>query len=80
MSIITFILVGALAGYVAGKLMRGKGFGLFLNILIGIIGSTIGGWLFKFLEISTGNGFVISLVVATIGAILLIFVADRLKK
>ena len=69
MSFLWFIIIGIVAGYVAGKIMRGGGFGLIVNLVVGIIGGVLGGWLFSLLGIYSTGGIIGSLVVATIGAI-----------
>lgn len=79
MGIIAFLVIGALAGWLAGKLMKGRGFGLLGNIVIGIVGSVIGGFVFGLLGISAG-GFIGSLVMATVGAALLLYIVSLLRK
>ena len=74
-----FLLVGALAGWLGGQIMKGEGFGLLGNIVVGIIGGIIGGWLFGFLGISTGSGFVGSIITAAAGAIVLLWLARLFK-
>ena len=74
------ILIGALAGFIAGKVMKGGGFGILLNILLGIIGGAVGGWLFGVLGISIGEGFVGDLITGSIGAVVILFVAGLFKK
>jgi uncharacterized membrane protein YeaQ/YmgE (transglycosylase-associated protein family) len=76
---LAFLVIGALAGWIAGKLMRGGGFGLLGNIVVGVVGSLIGGFLFGLLGLS-GVGFIGSLVTATAGAVVLLFVVGVLKK
>lgn len=78
-SLIIFLAIGALAGWIAGTLMKGGGFGLLGNIVIGIIGSVLGGWLFGLLGITT-SGLVGSLITATAGAVILLFIVGLLKK
>ena len=80
MSLIAFIVLGALAGWLAGKIMKGSGSGLIVNIFIGIVGSMIGGWVFNFFGFNSDGGFIGSLITATVGAIILIFVVSKLKK
>lgn len=80
MSFLIFLLIGAIAGWLAGIVMKGGGFGLIVDIIIGIIGSVIGGWVFGLMGISAGGGMLGSIVVATIGAILLLFVVRLFKK
>ena len=78
-SLIMVLIIGALAGWLAGKIMKGKGFGIPVNIVVGIIGAIIGGFLFGLLGVSAG-GFIGSLVTATIGAIVLLFLVSLVKK
>ncbi|MEJ2141664.1 MAG: GlsB/YeaQ/YmgE family stress response membrane protein [Gammaproteobacteria bacterium] len=78
-SLIMVLVIGALAGWLAGKIMKGKGFGIPVNIVVGIIGAIIGGFLFGLLGVSAG-GFIGSLVTSTIGAIALLFVISLIKK
>ncbi|PQA27309.1 GlsB/YeaQ/YmgE family stress response membrane protein [Amnimonas aquatica] len=75
MSVIWFLLIGAIAGWLAGLIMKGGGFGLIGNIVVGILGSVVGGFLFQSVGVSAGG-----LVTATIGAIVLLFVVNILKK
>jgi len=80
MSFIYFLIIGAVAGWIAGKLMRGGGFGVIGNIVVGVIGGILGGWLFGFLGIAAGAGFIGSLVTAVIGAVVLLFIVGLFKK
>jgi len=80
MSWIWFILIGIVSGFLAGKIMRGSGFGLIVNLLVGIAGAVIGGWVFGFLNISIGSGLIGSLITSLIGAIILLFVISLFKK
>ncbi len=80
MSFLWFIIVGAVAGWGAGKIMQGGGFGLLMNIVLGIVGGVIGGWVFSLLGISTDGGLMGSLVTALVGAVLLLYVARLIKK
>ena len=75
-----FLILGAAAGWLAGTLMRGGGFGLIGNIIVGIVGAFIGGWLFGILGISAGGSFVGSLITATIGAAVLLWGVGMLKR
>ena len=74
-----FLAIGAIAGWLAGTLVKGGGFGLLGNIIVGIVGAFVGGYLFGALGISTGGIFG-SIITATVGAIVLIFVIRVLKK
>lgn len=58
MSFLWFIIIGIVAGYVAGKIMRGGGFGLIVNLVVGIIGGILGGWLFSLLGIYSTGGII----------------------
>jgi len=80
MSLLYFILIGAVAGWLAGQIMKGGGFGLLVNIILGIIGGAVGGWLFGQLGISAGGGLGGSLITATVGAVAVLFVAGLFKK
>lgn len=80
MSLLWFLLIGCLAGFLAGKILRGGGFGLVGNLVVGVIGAVVGGFLFGLLGISTGNGTLGSLVTATIGAVVLLWLIGFIKK
>lgn len=73
------LVIGAVAGWLAGKIMKGKGFGILGNIVVGVVGAVVGGFLFGLLGVSTG-GMAGSLVTATIGAIVLLWVVSLVKK
>ena len=77
--LIIFLAIGAVAGWLAGKLMKGGGFGLPVNIVVGVVGAVIGGFVFGLLGI-TATGLIGSIVSATAGAVLLLFVVDVIKK
>ncbi len=80
MEFIWFILVGLVAGWLAGQLMKGGGFGVIGDIVVGVLGALIGGLLFRALGMSTGGGLLGAIIVATIGAVLLIFVLRLIKR
>ena len=69
-----WLLIGLLAGWLAGKLSRGRGYGCITNVILGLIGAVLGGWIFTKLNIP-GFGFIYSLAAATLGAVLLVAVA-----
>lgn len=77
--LVLMLLVGGLAGWLAGLLIKGGGYGLLGNIVIGIVGAMIGGNLFQALGISAG-GLVGALITATAGAIVLLFVVRLIKR
>ncbi len=72
--LIGWILIGLLAGWLAGKLSRGRGYGCITNIILGLIGAVLGGWIFTKLGI-WGGGFLYSLAAATVGAVVLVAIA-----
>lgn len=74
-----FIVVGLVAGWLAGQVMKGGGYGLVGNIVVGMLGALLGGFLFSSLGASTGGGLPGSIVVATIGAIVLLFGVRLIK-
>ena len=79
MGLIGSIIIGILAGYLAGKLMKGGGYGLLLNLLLGVAGGFVGGWLFGLVGISWG-GIIGQLCTAVFGAIVVLWVASLLKR
>jgi|TARA_R110000764_G_C10907868_1_gene372319 uncharacterized membrane protein YeaQ/YmgE (transglycosylase-associated protein family) len=78
MEIFAFLVIGALAGWLAGQFVKGAGFGLVGNIVIGVVGSFVGGFTFQLLGLYSGS-FLGSLLTATVGAIILLYVV-RLAK
>lgn len=66
-----WLVIGLIAGWLAGKIARGRGFGCITDIVLGLIGSVVGGWLFLKLGI-LGGGFIYSLAAATVGAVILV--------
>ena len=79
MGIIISLLLGCLAGFCAGKLMKGGGFGIIMNIVLGLFGGALGGWLFSLLGIQWG-GVLGQLGTAIIGAVAILWVASLIKK
>ena len=79
MGIIISLLLGCLAGFCAGKLMKGGGYGVIMNIVLGLFGGALGGWLFDLLGISWG-GILGQLGTAIIGAVAILWVASLIKK
>jgi uncharacterized membrane protein YeaQ/YmgE (transglycosylase-associated protein family) len=78
--VIWWILVGLIAGWLAGKAMKGGGFGVLMDIVIGMIGAVIGGWLFGTLGVFPGGGLIGSILVAFIGAVILLALARLIKR
>lgn len=79
-SLIVILLIGAVAGWLAGVLMRGRGFGILGNIVVGIVGALCASWLLPMVGISIGGGILGSIIHATIGAVILLFVIGLIKK
>ena len=77
--LIIFLAIGAIAGWLAGLLMKGGGFGLLGNIVVGVIGAVFGGYVFGELGISVGGLFG-SILTATVGAAILLFIVGLIKK
>jgi len=73
-SVIGWLFVGLIAGWLAGKVSRGRGFGCIADILIGLVGAFLGGWIFTKLGI-LGGGLVYSIAAATVGAVILVVIA-----
>jgi len=79
-SLLIFLLVGALAGWLGGIVVKGYGLGLVGDIVVGVIGSFIGGWLFNYFHVVHGNGFLGNLIGATLGAIVLLFAIRLVRR
>jgi uncharacterized membrane protein YeaQ/YmgE (transglycosylase-associated protein family) len=79
-SLLVWILIGGIAGWLAGIIVKGYGFGIVGNIVIGILGALIGGWLFGTLGILPGTGIVGAIVGATIGAVALLLVISVVRR
>ncbi len=79
-SILIWLLVGAVAGWLAGLVVRGGGFGIVGNIVIGIIGAFLGGWLFGVAGIAIGAGIINTIFTAFIGAVVLLLLVRVLKR
>ncbi|MFD2054463.1 GlsB/YeaQ/YmgE family stress response membrane protein [Mesorhizobium calcicola] len=79
-SLLVFIIIGAIAGWLAGLIVSGFGFGLVGNIIVGIVGAFIAGWLFPRIGFSIGGGVLAAIIHATIGAIILLVLVKVLKR
>ena len=77
---VIFLLIGGVAGWLAGLVTKGRGFGIIGCIIVGVIGAFLGGWLFGVLGISVGEKWIGSLITATIGAIVLLFIIGFIRK
>ena len=78
-NLIWWIVVGVIAGWAAGKIMKGGGYGVVMDFVLGVVGAVVGGWLLGALGIH-GGGLIGSIVVAIIGAVFLIWLTRLLKK
>jgi uncharacterized membrane protein YeaQ/YmgE (transglycosylase-associated protein family) len=79
-SIIAWLVVGAIAGWIAGKVVRGGGFGLLGNIVVGIIGAVVAGWLLPQLGIALGFGILRAIINAAIGAIIVLVIISLVRR
>ncbi|MCX7009690.1 MAG: GlsB/YeaQ/YmgE family stress response membrane protein [Kiritimatiellaeota bacterium] len=75
-----FILVGAAAGWLAGQLTKGCGFGLLGDIVVGVLGAVLGGWLFGVLGISVGHQLIGALLTAVVGAVILLLLVRLIRR
>jgi len=73
------IIIGILAGFLAGKIVKGSGMGVLVDLIVGIVGSIIGGWVFDLLHL-TAYGLIGQLVMATVGAIILLLIVRAIKR
>ena len=79
-SIIVLLIIGLIAGWLAGKIMRGAGFGLVGNIVVGIVGAFIGSYVLGALGVGLGGGIISAIVGATLGAVILLFIIDSVRR
>ncbi|HMF69328.1 MULTISPECIES: GlsB/YeaQ/YmgE family stress response membrane protein [Phyllobacterium] len=79
-SLLIFLLVGLIAGWLASQLVRGGGFGLVGDLVVGVIGAFIAGYLFPRLGISLGSGIIGAIIAATVGAVILLFILRAVKR
>lgn len=80
MDLLWFIVVGLVAGWLAGQVTRGGGYGLVSNIIVGVLGAVVGGSLFRTLGASMSGGLIGAIIVATIGAVALLYVVRFLNR
>jgi uncharacterized membrane protein YeaQ/YmgE (transglycosylase-associated protein family) len=73
--ILVWLVVGAVAGWLAGTIVRGGGLGLIGNIIVGIVGAFVGGWLLMTMGVTIGVGLISTIATATLGAVVLLFLA-----
>jgi uncharacterized membrane protein YeaQ/YmgE (transglycosylase-associated protein family) len=80
MGFLAWIIVGLIAGWLAGLVMKGGGYGILVDIILGLLGGLLGGWLFGQLGIWSGGGMVGSIIVAFIGAVILVGITRLIKR
>jgi uncharacterized membrane protein YeaQ/YmgE (transglycosylase-associated protein family) len=79
-ALVVFLIVGAIAGWLAGLIVKGYGFGLIGNIVVGIVGAFIAGFLLPRLGIAIGGGFIAAIINAVIGAVILLVIIGLVRK
>ena len=80
-TLIILLIIGAIAGWLAGQIMKGGGFGLVGDIIVGVVGAFIGGWLWGALHLpGTGPWWLTSIISATVGACILLFIIRLIKR
>jgi uncharacterized membrane protein YeaQ/YmgE (transglycosylase-associated protein family) len=79
-SLIILLIIGAVAGWLAGMIVKGMGFGLIGNIIVGIVGAFIGTWLLGALNVHIGGGIIAAIINATVGAVVLLFIIGLVKR
>ena len=80
MQLIGFLIMGAIVGWLAGKIMSGHGYGIIWDVVLGIVGSFVGGFIFSVLFGTQATGLVISFIVALLGAIVLVAIVHMIKR
>ncbi len=79
-SFVIWLIVGAIAGWLAGQIVKGMGFGLIGNIVVGIVGALVAGWLLPRIGIVIGGGMIATVINATIGAVILLVVLGLIRR
>lgn len=80
MNFLEWIVVGLIAGWLAGQVMKGGGYGVVVDIILGLVGGVLGGWLFGMLGVWPSGGVIGSLIVAFIGAVILVGITRLIKR
>lgn len=80
MGLIAWIIVGLIAGWLAGQVMKGGGYGVLADIVLGILGGLLGGWIFGRMGVAAGGGMIGSIIVAFIGAVILVGITRLIKR
>ncbi|MFN3845316.1 MAG: GlsB/YeaQ/YmgE family stress response membrane protein [Paracoccaceae bacterium] len=79
-ALLIMLLIGAIAGWLAGQIVKGYGFGLLGNIVVGIVGALVAGFLFPRMGLGLGGGILGSIIAATLGAVILLFLIRLIKR
>ncbi|MGA9471566.1 MAG: GlsB/YeaQ/YmgE family stress response membrane protein [Terriglobales bacterium] len=77
---IAWLLVGLVAGWLAGQVMKGGGYGILVDLILGLLGGVVGGWLFGALGIWPGGGLIGAIIVAFVGAVILVGISRLIKR
>lgn len=80
MDLLYYILIGIASGFIAGQLIKGRGFGIVGNLVVGVIGAVIGGWIFRSLGFYAGRGIVPSLITSVLGSVVLLYVVNLIRR
>jgi uncharacterized membrane protein YeaQ/YmgE (transglycosylase-associated protein family) len=80
MGLLYWIIVGLIAGWLAGRVMKGGGYGVLADIVLGMLGGIVGGWVFGVLGLWPGGGIIGSILVAFVGAVILVWITRLLKR
>ena len=80
MGLLYWIFVGLIAGWLAGKVMKGGGYGIVVDVVLGMLGGIVGGWVFDMLGLWPGGGLIGSIIVAFVGAVILVWITRVLKR
>jgi uncharacterized membrane protein YeaQ/YmgE (transglycosylase-associated protein family) len=80
MGLLYWIVVGLIAGWLAGQVMKGGGYGAIVDIILGMVGGIVGGWVFGMLGIWPGGGMIGSIIVAFVGAVILVAITRALRR
>ena len=78
--LLELLIVGLIAGWAAGKIMKGGGYGMGMDIVLGIVGAVVGGWIMRLLGFYTAGGLIPAIIVAILGAVVVIWLARMLRK
>lgn len=79
MSFLYFLIIGALAGWLGSQLFKGRGSGLIMNIILGIVGAIVGGWVFGLFGLTSDGSFIGSLITAAVGAVIVLWIASLIS-